>query len=35
MGFNRACVGRHIVTFLSDPDEKVFLCLIEDVKRER
>jgi hypothetical protein len=35
MGFNGARVDRYILTFLSDPDEKVFLCLIEDVKRER
>ena len=34
MGVNRVCVDRHVSTFSSDSDERVFLCLLEDVKRE-
>ena len=34
MGFTWACVGRSLSTFLSDSDEKVFLCPLEDVKGE-
>mgnify|MGYP001246026720 CR=1 FL=1 len=34
MGFNGARVDRYILTFLSDLDEKVFLCQLEDVKGE-
>ena len=34
MGFTWACVYRSISTFLSDSDERVFLCQQEDVKGE-
>jgi hypothetical protein len=34
MGFTWACVCRSISTFLSDADERVFLCPLEDVKGE-
>jgi hypothetical protein len=34
MGINRACVVQYTSTFSSDSDEKVFLCLLEDVKGE-
>ena len=34
MGFNHIGVDRHVSTFLSDSDEKVFLCPLEDVKGE-
>jgi hypothetical protein len=34
MGVNRACVYRYTATFLSNLDEEVFLCPIEDVKGE-
>ena len=34
MGFNRPGFDRHFSTFLSDSDEKVFLCPFEDVKGE-
>ena len=32
MGFTWACVCRSLSTFLSDRDERVFLCPLEDVK---
>lgn len=35
MGLNLVCVDRQISTFSSDLDERVFLCLLEEVKRER
>jgi hypothetical protein len=34
MSFNRVCVCRRTPTFSSDLDERVFLCPLEDVKRE-
>jgi hypothetical protein len=34
MGLNLVRVDRQTSTFSSDPDGKVFLCLLEDVKRE-
>jgi len=34
MGFTWACACRSISTFLSETDEKVFLCQLEDVKGE-
>ena len=34
MGFIWACVCRSFSTFLSDSDERVFLCQQEDVKGE-
>jgi hypothetical protein len=34
MGFTRPCVFQYSSTFLSDLDERVFLCLLEDVERE-
>ena len=34
MGFNRAWVFRYSSTFSSDLEERVFLCLLEDVERE-
>jgi len=33
MSFNTACVDRQTVTFSSDLDGRVFLCLLKDVKR--
>jgi hypothetical protein len=33
MGVNRACVYRYTLTFLSNLGGRVFLCLLEDVKR--
>lgn len=33
MGFNQACVDRQTLTFSSNLDGRVFLCLLEDVKR--
>jgi len=35
MSFNQVCVRRRPPTFSSDLDERVFLCPLEDVKRER
>ena len=34
MGVNRACVYWYTSTFLSNLDERVFLCPLEDVKGE-
>ena len=34
MGLKSVCVHRHTSTFSSDLDERVFLCLQQDVKRE-
>ena len=34
MGFDQVCVCRRIPTFSSDLDGRVFLCPLEDVKRE-
>lgn len=34
MSFNQVCVCRRTPTFSSDRDERVFLCPLEDVKRE-
>ena len=34
MGFTRPCVFQYSSTFLSDLDERVFLCLLEDVGRK-
>jgi hypothetical protein len=34
MGVNLACVYRYTSTFLSNLDERVFLCPLEDVKGE-
>ena len=34
MSFNRVCVCRRTTTFSSELDERVFLCPLEDVKRE-
>jgi len=34
MSFNQVCVCRRTSTFSSDVDGRVFLCPLEDVKRE-
>ena len=34
MSFNQVCVRRYPPTFSSDVDGRVFLCPLEDVKRE-
>lgn len=34
MGFDQVCICRRTSTFLSDLDGRVFLCPLEDVKRE-
>lgn len=34
MSFNQVCVCRRTPTFSSDLDGRVFLCPLEDVKRE-
>jgi hypothetical protein len=34
MGFDQVCICRRTSTFSSDLDERVFLCPLEDVKRE-